>query len=181
MYVRVARFAYALAQQTVPCYTHAKSPHRYTYPQRVACVPLTFYLDLSYRECEEWLLAADAVRAVLELDEVPDHSTLSRTFKRLTMPTLQSLLHQLLALLEPVGPVMAGDSTGYRPSDVSAYFQTRSGRRFRDWFKGAYAVGTQSQLIVASRQDRGGSPNDTRFLKPLRQKRATMGRRIGSS
>ncbi len=122
LYVQVARLAYNLAQHAVPCYSHAKSPHRYTYPQRVACVLLAFYLNRSYRDCEEWLLATDAVRTVLELDEVPDHSTLSRTFKRLTMPKLQNLLNQLLMQLKPMEQVMAGDSTGYRPSNASAYF-----------------------------------------------------------
>jgi hypothetical protein len=64
---------------------------------------------------------------------------------------------------------MALDSTGYRPSQASAYFQTRSGRRYRDWFRGAYAVGTQSQLILAALEAHGGSPNDARFLKPLKR------------
>ncbi len=174
-YVRVARLAYALAQQTVPCYSHPKSPHRFTYPQRVACVLLAFYLDLSYRDCEEWLLATDAVRTVLELDEVPDHSTLNRTFNRLTKAVLQTLWQRLLALLQPYEHVLAGDATGYRPSQASAYFQTRSGRTFRDWFKGVYAVGCASQLIVAARDGHGGSLNDTRFLNPLRREAAHYG------
>lgn len=171
-YVRVARLAYALAQRTVTRYSHAKSPHRYTQPQRVACVLLAFYLNRSYRDCEEWLLASDAVCGVLELEEVPDHSTLCRTFQRLTLKGVQALLRQLLAALQPQERAIAGDATGYRFSNASAYFQTRSGRVFRDWFKGVYAVGTQSQLIVAARQGHGGSLNDTRFLKPLRKEAA---------
>ena len=171
-YVHVARLAYTLAQQTVPCYSHPKSPHRFTYPQRIACVLLAFYLDLSYRDCEEWLLATDAVCAVLELNEVPDHSTLNRTFKRLTKAGLQELFDRLLALLQPQEQVLAADATGYRPSQASAYFQTRSGRTFRDWFKGVYAVGCNSQLILAVRDGHGGSLNDTRYLKPLRREAA---------
>src|SRR4051794_37185239 len=83
-YVRVGRIAYRLAQQTQPRYTHPKSPHRFTFPQLVACVLMTYYLDLSYREMEEWLLASSEVRQVLELENVvPDHSTISRAFKKL--------------------------------------------------------------------------------------------------
>lgn len=171
-YVRVARLAYNLAQVSVPRYTHAKSPHRFTYPQRVACVLLAFYLNRSYRDCEEWLLATDGVRAALELEEVPDHSTLNRTFQRLTKPVLQALLRRLLHALQVRERVLAGDATGYRASNASAYFQTRSGRLFRDWFKGVYAVGSASQFIVAAREGRGGSLNDTRFLRPLRREAA---------
>jgi hypothetical protein len=71
-YVTGARIAYQLAQASVPRYAHPKSPHRFTQPQVVACVLLTLYLDLSYRDMEEWLLASDKVCAVLELDvDVP--------------------------------------------------------------------------------------------------------------
>lgn len=70
---------------------------------------------------------------------------------------------------------MAGDSTGYRTSHASAYFQTRSGRRFRDWLKGAYAVGTESQFMLAACQAYGGSASDVRFFKPLHRRAARYG------
>lgn len=168
-YVRVARLAYALAQRSVPTYSHAKSPHTYTWPQRVACVLLTFYLNRSYRETEEWLLAADSVRAALDLDEVPDHTTLWRTFRWLPMARVRQLFDELLAALQPHEQVVAGDSTGFRFTNASAYFQTRRGQTMRDWFKGAYAVGTASQLILVACQAHGGSPSDKRFLQPLRR------------
>src|SRR5438552_4991549 len=60
-YVRVARISYALAQRTLPLYSHPKSPHHFTLPQLAACVLMAFYMKLSYRDMEEWLLATDAV------------------------------------------------------------------------------------------------------------------------
>lgn len=153
----------------MPTYSHPKSCRRFAYPQRIACILLAFYLDLSYRDCEEWRLTSDAVRAVLELADVPDHSTLNRTFKRLTKARVRELLEQLLTQLKPQEQVLAADATGESPSHPSAYFQTRSGSTFRDWFKGVYAVGSDSQLILAVCDGHGGSLNDTRYLKPLRQ------------
>jgi hypothetical protein len=79
--VRVARIAHALAQETLPPYSHPRSPHRFTFPQLAACVLLMVYLNKSYRDMEEWLLATDAVCAALALRYVPDHSTLSRALK----------------------------------------------------------------------------------------------------
>ena len=95
-YVKAARLAYELARESVPRYTHPKSPHRFTQPQLVACVLLMFYLDLSYRDMEDWLLASDKVCAALELKQIPDHSTLARTFRRLRVVELTRMRDALL-------------------------------------------------------------------------------------
>ena len=42
--------------------TPPKTRHDYTFPQRVACVMLKIYLNCTYRDLEEWLLATDQVR-----------------------------------------------------------------------------------------------------------------------
>jgi hypothetical protein len=70
-YVKVARIAYRLAQHTLPQYSHPKSPHHFTFPQLASCVLMAFYMRLSYRDMEEWLLATDAVCQALELPRVP--------------------------------------------------------------------------------------------------------------
>lgn len=70
-YVRVARIALQV-ERSLPLYSHPKSPRRYTFPQRAACVLLAFYLNKSYRDTEEWLLATDKVCRALGLKRVPD-------------------------------------------------------------------------------------------------------------
>lgn len=60
-YVRVARFAYELTSQVLPRYSHPKSPHHFTLPQLATCVLMMFYMDVSYRDMEEWLLATDGM------------------------------------------------------------------------------------------------------------------------
>jgi IS5 family transposase len=174
-YVRVARLAYALTQHALPTYSHLHSPHLYTLPQLAACVLLAFYCNKSYRDTEEWLLATDQVCAALELTRVPDHSTLCRMFQRLGLNRLHRMLDRLVTALAPEERIIAGDSTGYRLSNASRYFETRTHRAHRDWFRGAYAVGTDSQLILLARQTHGGSLSDIRFLKPLRHAGARYG------
>ena len=49
-FVRIARLAYHIAQQTLPPYSHPKSRHDYTRPQLAACVMLKIYLNLTYRD-----------------------------------------------------------------------------------------------------------------------------------
>lgn len=64
--------------------------------------------------------------------------------------------------------IIAFDTTGFSPTQASAYHQTRSGRTFRYWIKGGYSVGTCSQFSVAWRTGRGPS-NDTAYLVGLRR------------
>ncbi len=150
-YVRVARLAYALTRQVLPTYAHPKSPHHFTFPQLAACVLLMFYLDFSYRDMEEWLLASDQVCTTLDLPRVPDYSTLERTFKKLHRLHYDHLKDHLLNQLQVEETVIAVDSTGFSPEQASAYFQARSGRQIREYVKGAYAVGTRSQFILGWR------------------------------
>lgn len=132
-YVRFATWAYRAAQASYPKYRRKKSKKTFTQPQLIACVLLKMYLDVSYRDCEDWLLAAEGVCQVLELTEVPDHSTLNRTFQRLTESCLKKLLTSVLNDLEIKESVIASDSTGYTMSTASAYYRTRTGQTFRGW------------------------------------------------
>jgi hypothetical protein len=177
-YVLVARISYRLAQQTLPLYSHPKSPHHFTLPQLAACVLMAFYMKLSYRDMEEWLLATDKVcEGVFELPRVPDHATLARTYKKLRMRDFDKMKELLLEELGVEGSeeVIAADSTGFSPSGASAYYQTRSGRSFHWWEKGAYCVGCHSQLILSWRTGRGPG-NDAPYLSGLRKDACRYGR-----
>lgn len=173
-YVVVARLAYQLAQQALPRYTCPKSPHRYSLPQRVACVLMKFYLGVSYRDAEEWLLASDQVQKVLELKQVPDYSTLIRTFGLLRQSEWDRLRRTLLDGLKVEEEVISVDTTHFRLSQASAYFMTRSGRTYREWVKGGYAVGVTSQLILGWRSGRGLG-YDQPYLEPLRRQASRYG------
>ena len=177
-YVRVARLAYRIAQETLPRYSHPKSPHLYTLPQRAACVLLGFYLNISYRDLEEWLLATDRVLQVLELERVPDHTTLYRTYRQLRMEDWERMRRALLAKLGVEGKeeVIAADSTGFRLTQASAYYQSRTGRTYREWVKGVYAVGTQTQLILAWRTGKGPG-SDAPYLPGLKRDAGRYGQR----
>jgi hypothetical protein len=72
-------------------------------PQLAACVILKFYLNVPYRDMEDWLLASDQVCQVLDLKTVPDYCTLARTFRKLNKTLLDEMQHQLLeaAFLAP--------------------------------------------------------------------------------
>lgn len=176
-YVTVARRAYEIAKQVLPTYTHRNSPKTYTFPQLAACVMMKFYVNLSYRDTEEWLLATDKVCEVLELRQIPDYSTLSRTFRKLNKPLLDEMNRQLLDEQELEEESIAGDSTSFSLSQASSYYRTRSGKTFSDWVKGGYAVGTHSQLIVGWCAQPGRLP-DFGMLKPLKRQARRYGKYV---
>ncbi len=135
---------------------------------------MMFYLDISYRDMEEWLLATDKVCQALALPRVPDHTTLQRTYKKLRNLDFEKMKNQILEEENIEEEVIASDSTGFSPGQASLYYQTRSGRTYEHWLKGAYAVGTSSQYILVWQSGFGPS-NDVAHLKPLKRGCARYG------
>lgn len=167
-YVRVARIAYQVTRRVLRRYSHRHSPHTYTQPQVAACTLLVFYFHKSYRDAEELLLASDQILQVLGLRRVPDHSTLCRMYHTLDRRRLFRCLHYLVQQQVGHEDYVALDATSFSQSQASSYFRTRCGHPLRDWYRGAYAVGTASQLILAAASDGGRTLNEVRFLEPLR-------------
>lgn len=177
-YERVARIALRVAEATLPQYSHVKSPHLYTLPQVAACVLLKHYLRLSYRDTVEWLAASDKVCAILGLEAgIPFYSTVQRVAKKLRLADIERMNRWLL---EQVGVAdeefVTMDGTGYSASDASWYYLSRSKKVYRHWLKGVYAVGIDSQFILAMRTEWGPS-NDVRALDPLRRRAARFARK----
>jgi len=173
-YVTVAKIAYRLTKQVLPKYSHAKSPHRFELPQLAACVLMMFYLNKSYREMEEWLLATDTVCQALGLSRIPDHTTLQRTYRKLRKLDFEKMKNQMLKAENIQESVIASDSTGFSPGQASVYYQTRSGRTCEHWIKGAYAVGTESQYILSWPSGYGPS-NDASHWNALKRGCARFG------
>jgi len=127
---------------------------------------------------EEWLLASSEVRQVLELENVvPDHSTISRAFKKLKKSDYEKMGSLLLkeAGLEGSEEYIASDSTGFSPTGASAYYQTRSGRTYHYWIRAAFAVGCHSQFILSCTTRLGPFGIDAPFLSGLRRQACKYG------
>lgn len=173
-YIIFAELALQVCSQTLPLYSHIKSPHRFTLPQLTACVLLMFYVRKSYRDMEEWLLATEGVCRALGLQEVPDHTTLFRAFKRLRMTTFKHMQRVFLDKLSLKEEIIACDTTGYRLTQASAHYVARCGRKYDHFAKGGYAVGADSLYILGWKQGQGPGA-DTGYLEPLRRQAQRYG------
>jgi len=99
----------------------------------------------------------------------PQVTTLQRTYRKLRKLDFEKMKNQMLEEENIQESVVASDSTGFSPGQASSYYQTRSGRTYEHWIKGAYAVGTESQYILSWQSGHGPS-NDASLLNPLKRR-----------
>ena len=168
-YVRWVRIAYAMTKAMLPKYRHRNSPKTYTQPQLVAAAMLGFYLDLSYRDLEEWLLASEAICGALELDQVPDHATLWRAYDGLSEKQQRAFNAWLLKQQAVETNAVAVDATGFSPTHASQHYISRCGRQMTTYRKGFYIVDVNSQYVLGWREAKGPGGSDAQYLDGLRR------------
>lgn len=119
---------------------------------------------------------SEELRKALGLVEAPDHSTMNRMYHKFRASHLDRMNEELLKGMKIEEETVTMDSTGYRPTNASAYFQTRRGKTFKHWKKGAYAVGISSQMILGMAHGLGPS-SDAPHLSTLKRQAAKFGKR----
>jgi transposase len=178
-YVRWVRIAYAMTQALLPKYRHRNSPKTYTQPQLVAAAMLGFYLDLSYRDLEDWLLASGAICVALELKQVPDHATLCRAYGGLSEAQQRALNAWLLKQAQVETDVVAIDATGFSPTQASQHYLSRAGRHMTNFRKGFYVVDVKTHYILGWREAEGPGGSDAQYLNGLRRQAYPYAQQVG--
>src|SRR6267143_5081873 len=171
-----ARVALEVAKRVLPPYRSRFSKHQFTQPQLLAVLLLMHYEDWTFREAEVRLGEHRDLREVLQLHNVPDHTTLYRFLKRLEDDTLERGLGETVRRLrggKTHGRVSATvDGTGLSPQAVRTYFIRRSEQqnggkpRYRHDLKWLVVVDVKQQVVLAQ-QARQGPWVDTRALPGL--------------
>jgi len=95
--IALARAALEAGKEALPAYSHLKSPHKFTQPQLFAMLVLKQFFKLDYRGIAQWLGRWSELRQTLELERVPNYSTLCYAEGRLLKKgALNACLMQLL-------------------------------------------------------------------------------------
>ena len=145
-YIRFLRVALFVTRQTLPMYSHKKSPHIYSLPQLISCVLLKIYMkNMSYRDLEDFLLSSGDIKRVLGLRRVPNYSTFSRVCNRVTGKEIKRILGKVLEVVissRDLGLVFACDSTGFKEDVAGFYYALRSGKKRKRWIKVFYLLDT---------------------------------------
>ena len=79
----LAQKTFQLAQASLSPYSNTYSPRRYTQPQLFTILVLRQFFKTDYRGIERLLDDFSDLRRILELKQVPDHSTLQKAETRL--------------------------------------------------------------------------------------------------
>ena len=177
--VPFARVALEVSREVLPAYSHRFSPQRFTQPQLLAVLCLMRYEDWTFRATEVRLAEHAELRKVLQLQVVPDYSTLFRFMLRIDEQLLAQVLREVVRRLEKHRPppakqdrTVAVDATGLAPGAISTFFIRRREHRggsptpYRYWLKWLIAVDPRLRLILAQKAH-AGPTNDCATLPPL--------------
>src|SRR6266852_9180563 len=109
--VPFARFALEVGQEILPPYSHPFSPQRFTQPQLLAILCLMRYEDWTFRAAEIRLAEHGELRRALELEAVPDHSTLFRFMLRVEEQLIAQALSEVVRRLQKRSPSLGAKKT----------------------------------------------------------------------
>ncbi len=180
IYLRFLKVANFVTRQSLPMYSHPKSPHIYCLPQLISCVLLKIYMkNISYRDLEELLLSWTDIRKVLGLRTVPNYSTLNRANNRISNNRIHKILEKILEIIDirrnrSLFLLFACDSTGFKEDIASFYYALRSGKKRRGWIKVFYLLDTKTQICVSQIVTRGPG-GDAPYLCRLEEKSLVRG------
>ena len=177
--VPFARVALEVSREVVPAYSHRFSPQRFTQPQLLAILCLMRYEDWTFRAAEVRLAEHRELRGALQLQAVPDYSTLFRFMLRVEEQLIAQVLAEVVRRFHKGRPAagaakstVAVDATGLAPGAISTFFIRRREQRggaampWRYWLKWLLAIDTNLRLILAQKAHRG-PVNDCATLRPL--------------
>jgi len=170
-----AHVALQVATQVLPPYRSRFSKHQFTQPPLLAVLCLMRYEDWTFREAEVRLREHQELRAALQLQAVPDYTTLYRFLRRLEDDTVDRGLQETVRRLRRrrCRPVAAAiDGTGLSHTSVSTFFLRRLEQHAhgtkprRPWLKWLIVVDVRQQILLAQRA-RQGPGCDARALPGL--------------
>src|SRR5207248_2397139 len=95
-----ARIALEVSREVLPAYSHRFSPQRFTQPQLLAVLCLMRYEDWSFRAAEVRLAEHAELRRALELEAVPDYSTVFRFMLRIDEQVIAEALREVVRRLQ---------------------------------------------------------------------------------
>jgi hypothetical protein len=175
---QVAEMAMKLSRPYLADYGSARSRHDFTQRQLLSCLVLKAYLKTTYRGVIEVLTVSDRLRECLGLTEKLPHYTALQKFsvRSHVVAIVQTIIARVagLALAQSPAPAVAMDSTGLATTTASAYFQSRRGKRCRQWVKVSTVVICGSLLPLALVLDLGPS-NDRVQVPELFQQAQAVG------
>src|SRR5579859_2109580 len=173
--VRFARLALDVSQAVVSAQRTKFSKRQFSQPQLLAVLCLMRYEDWTFREAKVRLSEHAELRSALQLNSVPDYTTLYRFLRRLREEDVAQVLQEIVRRMPGrwESPATVGvDATGLAQSAMSSFFvrrmhhHTQQPLPWKHWLKWLAVVDVDRQLILAQ-SARQGPWNDCVNLPSL--------------
>jgi hypothetical protein len=185
--------ALAVAERSLPLYSHRFSPKTFTLHQLFACLVLKDFYNLTYRGVVGLLLDSDSLRKTIGLAKVPHFTTLQKAADRLLLlSTFRKLLTSTVQRARKAKIIRRGrvrlaavDTSGFESQHTSRYYAKRRkttgkhGRKCRVAYHRYPKLGvvgdTSSHFILAARASQGPQPDFGDFEPLLVEAQARVG------
>ena len=184
--------ALAVAQASLPAYSHRFSPKKFTLHQLFACLVLKDFYNLTYRGTVGLLADSDSLCEAIGLQQVPHFTTLQKAADRLLVEkSFRRLLTASVArarkskLLGRSVRLAAMDTSGFEARHTSRYYAWRRkkvgkhGRKravtYRRYPKLGVVCDTTTHFCLAARASQGPRPDFGDFRPLLVEARARAG------
>lgn len=175
--VKLAATALKITKASLPARRSRFSKKQFSQPQLLALLCLMRFEDWTYREAEVRLAEHQELRRALELESVPDHTTLYRFLRRLKEEDLDKALAEVVKRFPRYKgrrSIVALDSTGLTFQALSSYFQERRKHHSQKtnkpltyyWLKWLVVVDVGRHLLLAQAAH-AGPANDCCRLPEL--------------
>jgi len=165
---RILRELYRICLKVLPEYKNKTGHKWYKLSQLIARWLYGKIFNLTYRDIEEEFKISEKLRKIIGLDRVPDHTTICRAFEKLTDEEAQIIIQESIKLFPELGDILACDSTGIRADNMSFYYQARTGKKRKSWWKLVYLVDTNSKAVIGQSIGIGPS-SDAPFLANIKR------------
>ena len=176
---KVALVALAIAEQSLPAYSHRFSPRLFTQPQLFACLAIKTFFRTDYRGVTAILNDMPDLCRAIGLMKIPHFTTLQKAARRLmasavSKKLLEGTIHQALGE-QPQIELAAVDSTGMESHHISRYFVRRRSRLATLWQTTYYTrypkfgivCDCQSHIILSTLRKRGPTPDINQLRQTL--------------
>lgn len=186
--VQLAKTALKVTRAVLPERRSRFSKKQFTQPQLLALLIVMRFEDWAYREAEVRLGEHAELRAALELESVPDHTTVCRFLKRLQEADLDKALAEVVKRFPRYKgrrSIVAIDATGLTFGALSTFFQHRRQHHsqktktptFYCWLKWLVVVDVSRHLLLAQSAHAGPSNDCGRLPQLINQahQRAPVG------
>jgi len=156
--VRLAATALKIARSVLPARRTRFSKKQFTQPQLLALLCVMRFEDWTYREAEVRLAEHQELRRALELESVPDHTTVCRFLRRLKEEALTKALAQVVKRFPRYKgrrTIVAIDATGLAPGAISTFFvhrrhhHSKKPMSWRYWLKWLVVEDVSRHLLLS--------------------------------